>query len=180
VPWRTSRRGVFEGTGKFTKRDDAPSTSPPGRSRIITAAGRPPGRDLLMGVNHAVRPAEATRSSRTRRARPTARAVRKVLTIRSSSERLDDDHPLLTPTTRTSSTWPHKDLRRAALRRFPMIPTTTGAARPWAKCCRGSRASSRCHARPDADVSWSTWPCSAREDDRHEVNAAFGRPRQAP
>jgi len=38
--------------------------------------------------------------------------------------------------------FPHKDLRRARAAALSMIPTTTGAAKAWARCCRRSRASS--------------------------------------
>ena len=78
---------------------------------------------------------------------------------------------------------PHKDLRRARAAALSMIPTTTGAARRSARCCRSSRAgstASRCACRRRTSRSSISPRSSTRRPPREEVNAALqgrgGRP----
>ena len=90
LPWKDLGVDVvFEGTGKFTKRDDAAKHITAGAKRvIITAPATAPDATMVVGVNHEMYNPRSTSSSRTRRARRTAsRRSPRCSTTRSASRR---------------------------------------------------------------------------------------------
>ena len=133
LPWKDLGVDVvFEGTGKFTKRDDAAKHIAGGAKRvIITAPATGPDGTFVMGVNHEhVRPGQARRRLERLVHDQLPRAVRQgAARHRSASckgwmttiHSYTNDQQLLD--------LPHKDLRRARAAALSMIPTTTGAAK---------------------------------------------------
>ena len=122
---------MFEGTGKFTKRDDAAKHVAAGAKRvIITAPATGPDGTFVMGVNHETYdPAKhvviSNASCTTNCLAPFAKV-------------LDDNFGIVRGWMTTIHAYtndqnlldlPHKDLRRARAAALSMIPTTTGAAK---------------------------------------------------
>jgi glyceraldehyde 3-phosphate dehydrogenase len=131
LPWKDlGVEVVFEGTGRFTKRDDAARHLSAGaRKVIITAPAKGPDVSLVMGVNeqkyspsdhHIISNASCT----TNCLAPLAKVVHERFGIRkgwmTTIHSYTNDQNLLD--------LPHKDLRRARAAAMSMIPTTTGAA----------------------------------------------------
>ena len=131
LPWKDLGVDfVFEGTGKFTKRDDASKHLTGGAKRvIITAPAKQPDITVVMGVNHdAYDPAKhrviSNASCTTNCLAPVAKILDEHFTIlkgwMTTVHSYTNDQQLLD--------LPHKDLRRARAAALSMIPTTTGAA----------------------------------------------------
>ena len=131
LPWKDlGVEVVFEGTGKFTKRDDAAKHLTAGAKRvIITAPAKGPDVSVVMGVNHeSYDPAKhhiiSNASCTTNCLAPTAKVLHESFGIRkgwmTTVHSYTNDQQLLD--------LPHKDLRRARAAALSMIPTTTGAA----------------------------------------------------
>jgi glyceraldehyde 3-phosphate dehydrogenase len=131
LPWKELGVDVvFEGTGRFTSRDDAAKHLTAGAKKvIITAPAKKPDVSLVMGVNeqtyvpanhHIISNASCT----TNCLAPLAKAVHEAFGIRkgwmTTIHSYTNDQNLLD--------LPHKDLRRARAAALSMIPTTTGAA----------------------------------------------------
>ena len=122
---------VFEGTGLFTKRDDAAKHIAAGAKRvIITAPATGPDATLLMGVNHETYdPAKhvivSNASCTTNCLAPFAKVLHEQFGIvkgwMTTIHSYTNDQQLLD--------LPHKDMRRARAAALSMIPTTTGAAK---------------------------------------------------
>ena len=132
LPWKDlGVEVVFEGTGKFTKRDDAMKHVAAGARRVvITAPATSPDVTLLMGVNHELYdPAKhviiSNASCTTNCLAPVAKVLQESFGIRkgwmTTIHSYTNDQNVLD--------FPHKDLRRARAAAINMIPTTTGAAR---------------------------------------------------
>ena len=121
---------VFEGTGRFTKREDAAKHIAGGAKRVmITAPATGPDATLLMGVNHELYdPARhlvvSNASCTTNCLAPFAKVLHEQFGIvkgwMTTIHSYTNDQRLLD--------LPHKDLRRARAAAMSMIPTTTGAA----------------------------------------------------
>jgi glyceraldehyde 3-phosphate dehydrogenase len=131
LPWKALGVDVvFEGTGRFTKRDDAARHLAAGAKKvIITAPAKGPDVSLVMGVNeekydpanhHIISNASCT----TNCLAPLVKVVHQKFGIRrgwmTTIHSYTNDQNLLD--------LPHKDLRRARAAALSMIPTTTGAA----------------------------------------------------
>ena len=132
LPWKDLGVDVvFEGTGKFTKKDDAAKHIAAGAKRvIITAPATGPDGTFVMGVNHeSYDPAKhvviSNASCTTNCLAPFAKV-------------LDDNFGIVRGWMTTIHAYtndqnlldlPHKDLRRARAAAMSMIPTTTGAAK---------------------------------------------------
>jgi glyceraldehyde 3-phosphate dehydrogenase len=122
---------VFEGTGRFTKRDDAAKHLDAGAKKvIITAPATGPDATFVMGVNedtydpskhHVVSNASCT----TNCLAPFVKVIDEAFGIKkgwmTTIHSYTNDQQLLD--------LPHKDLRRARAAALSMIPTTTGAAK---------------------------------------------------
>ena len=122
---------VFEGTGKFTKRDDAAKHLAAGAKKvIITAPATNPDVTVVLGVNdgaydkakhHIISNASCT----TNCLAPVAKVLDETFGIRrgwmTTIHAYTNDQNLLD--------LPHKDLRRARAAAMSIIPTTTGAAK---------------------------------------------------
>jgi glyceraldehyde 3-phosphate dehydrogenase len=132
LPWKDlGVEAVFEGTGKFTKRDDAAKHIAGGAKRvIITAPATGPDGTFVMGVNHeAYDPAKhqviSNASCTTNCLAPFAKVLQDSFGIvkgwMTTIHSYTNDQQLLD--------LPHKDLRRARAAALSMIPTTTGAAK---------------------------------------------------
>jgi glyceraldehyde 3-phosphate dehydrogenase len=132
LPWRDLGVDmVFEGTGKFTKRDDAAKHIAAGAKRvIITAPATGPDASFVMGVNHELYdPAKhavvSNASCTTNCLAPFAKVLHDSFGIKkgwmTTIHSYTNDQNLLD--------LPHKDLRRARAAAMSMIPTTTGAAK---------------------------------------------------
>jgi len=132
LPWKDlGVEVVFEGTGKFTKRDDAMKHVAAGARRVvITAPATSPDVTLLMGVNHELYdPAKhviiSNASCTTNCLAPVAKVLQESFGIRkgwmTTIHSYTNDQNVLD--------FPHKDLRRARAAALSMIPTTTGAAK---------------------------------------------------
>jgi glyceraldehyde 3-phosphate dehydrogenase len=132
LPWKELGVDVvFEGTGKFTKRDDAAKHVAAGAKRvIITAPATGPDATLLMGVNHEIYdPSKhvilSNASCTTNCLAPVAKVLQDSFGIRkgwmTTIHSYTNDQNVLD--------FPHKDLRRARAAALSMIPTTTGAAK---------------------------------------------------
>jgi glyceraldehyde 3-phosphate dehydrogenase len=132
LPWKElGVEVVFEGTGLFTKRDDAAKHLTGGAKRvIITAPATGPDATFVMGVNEgSYDPAKhqvvSNASCTTNCLAPFAKVLHEsfglakgwMTTIHSYT----NDQQLLD--------LPHKDIRRARAAALSMIPTTTGAAK---------------------------------------------------
>ena len=132
LPWKDLEVDiVFEGTGKFTKRDDAAKHLTAGaRKVIITAPGKNEDVTLVMGVNHlSYKPAEhhviSNASCTTNCLVPVVKVIKErfgfVKGLMSTVHSYTNDQNILD--------LPHKDLRRARAAAMSIIPTTTGAAK---------------------------------------------------
>ena len=122
---------VFEGTGRFTKREDAAKHLAAGAKKvIITAPATGPDVTVVLGVNdgaydknahHIVSNASCT----TNCLAPVAKVIDETFGIRrgwmTTVHAYTNDQNLLD--------LPHKDLRRARAAAMSIIPTTTGAAK---------------------------------------------------
>jgi glyceraldehyde 3-phosphate dehydrogenase len=122
---------VFEGTGIFTKRDDAAKHIAAGAKRvIITAPATGPDGTFVMGVNHeqydpAKHVVVSNASCTTNCLAPFVKVLDEQFGIvkgwMTTIHSYTNDQQLLD--------LPHKDLRRARAAAMSMIPTTTGAAK---------------------------------------------------
>jgi glyceraldehyde 3-phosphate dehydrogenase len=132
LPWKDLGVDVvFEGTGKFTKRDDAAKHIAAGAKRvIITAPATGPDGTFVMGVNHeqydpAAHAVISNASCTTNCLAPFAKVLNDQFGIlrgwMTTIHAYTNDQNLLD--------LPHKDLRRARAAALSMIPTTTGAAK---------------------------------------------------
>jgi glyceraldehyde 3-phosphate dehydrogenase len=132
LPWKDLGVDVvFEGTGKFTKRDDAAKHIGAGAKRvIITAPATGPDATLVVGVNHEIYdPAKhviiSNASCTTNCLAPLAKVLNDSFGIKkgwmTTIHSYTNDQNVLD--------FPHKDLRRARAAALSMIPTTTGAAK---------------------------------------------------
>ena len=132
LPWKDLGVDVvFEGTGKFTKRDDAAKHLAAGAKRvIITAPATGPDATFVMGVNHeSYDPAKhviiSNASCTTNCLAPLAKVLNDSFAIKkgwmTTIHSYTNDQNVLD--------FPHKDLRRARAAALSMIPTTTGAAK---------------------------------------------------
>jgi glyceraldehyde 3-phosphate dehydrogenase len=132
LPWKDLGVDVvFEGTGKFTKRDDAAKHIAAGAKRvIITAPATGPDASFVMGVNHELYdPAKhavvSNASCTTNCLAPFVKVLHDSFGIKkgwmTTIHSYTNDQNLLD--------LPHKDLRRARAAALSMIPTTTGAAK---------------------------------------------------
>ena len=131
LPWKDlGVEVVFEGTGRFTARDDAAKHVAAGAKRvIITAPAKKPDATFVMGVNHdSYDPAKhqvvSNASCTTNCLAPAAKVLHETFGIEkgwmTTIHSYTNDQQLLD--------LPHKDLRRARAAALSMIPTTTGAA----------------------------------------------------
>jgi glyceraldehyde 3-phosphate dehydrogenase len=131
LPWKDLGVDlVFEGTGKFTKRDDAAKHLAAGARRVmITAPAKGPDVTVVMGVNHeAYDPAKhqivSNASCTTNCLAPMVKVLHETFGVRKgwmmTVHSYTNDQQLLD--------LPHKDLRRARAAALSIIPTTTGAA----------------------------------------------------
>jgi glyceraldehyde 3-phosphate dehydrogenase len=132
LPWKDLGVDVvFEGTGKFTKRDDAAKHIAAGAKRvIITAPATGPDASFVMGVNNdTYDPAKhviiSNASCTTNCLAPFAKVLNDSFVIKkgwmTTIHSYTNDQNILD--------LPHKDLRRARAAGLSMIPTTTGAAK---------------------------------------------------
>jgi len=132
LPWKDLGVDVvFEGTGKFTKRDDAAKHIAAGAKRVvITAPATGPDGTFVMGVNHEqYDPAKhvivSNASCTTNCLAPFAKVLQDSFGIKkgwmTTIHSYTNDQNVLD--------FPHKDLRRARAAALSMIPTTTGAAK---------------------------------------------------
>ncbi len=132
LPWKDLGVDVvFEGTGKFTKRDDAAKHIAAGAKRvIITAPATGPDAMLVVGVNHEIYdPSKhviiSNASCTTNCLAPVAKVLNDSFVIKkgwmTTIHSYTNDQNILD--------FPHKDLRRARAAALSMIPTTTGAAK---------------------------------------------------
>jgi len=132
LPWKDLGVDVvFEGTGKFTKRDDAAKHIAAGAKRvIITAPATAPDATLVVGVNHEIYdPSKhvivSNASCTTNCLAPVAKVLQTSFGIKkgwmTTIHSYTNDQNVLD--------FPHKDLRRARAAALSMIPTTTGAAK---------------------------------------------------
>jgi glyceraldehyde 3-phosphate dehydrogenase len=131
LPWKDLGVDVvFEGTGRFTDRQDAAKHVAAGAKKvIITAPAKKPDATFVMGVNHETYdPAKhqviSNASCTTNCLAPIAKVLHETFGIEkgwmTTVHAYTNDQQLLD--------LPHKDLRRARAAALSMIPTTTGAA----------------------------------------------------
>jgi len=131
LPWKDLGVDVvFEGTGRFTKKEDASKHIQAGAKRvIITAPAKGPDVTVVMGVNHEnYDPAKhkiiSNASCTTNCLAPIAKVLDESFGITkgwmTTVHSYTNDQQLLD--------LPHKDLRRARAAALSIIPTTTGAA----------------------------------------------------
>src|SRR5688572_15071436 len=131
LPWKDLGVDVvFEGTGRFTNREDAAKHIAAGAKRvIITAPAKKPDVTIVMGVNHTqYDPAKhqilSNASCTTNCLAPIAKVLDEAFGIQkgwmTTVHAYTNDQNLLD--------LPHKDLRRARAAALSIIPTTTGAA----------------------------------------------------
>jgi glyceraldehyde 3-phosphate dehydrogenase len=131
LPWKDLGVDiVFEGTGRFTNREDAAKHVAAGAKRVvITAPAKKPDATFVMGVNHeSYDPAKHTiisnASCTTNCLAPIAKVLDESFGISkgwmTTCHAYTNDQQLLD--------LPHKDLRRARAAALSIIPTTTGAA----------------------------------------------------
>ena len=131
LPWKSLGVDVvFEGTGRFTNREDAAKHISSGAKRvIITAPAKKPDVMIVMGVNHetydpATHHIISNASCTTNCLAPLAKVLHESFGIQkgwmNTIHSYTNDQQLLD--------LPHKDLRRARAAALSMIPTTTGAA----------------------------------------------------
>ena len=131
LPWKDLGVDVvFEGTGKFTNRDDAAKHIAGGAKRvIITAPGKKVDGSFVMGVNNTqYDPAKhvivSNASCTTNCLAPVVKVLHEAFGLKrgwmTTVHAYTNDQNLLD--------LPHKDLRRARAAALSIIPTTTGAA----------------------------------------------------
>jgi glyceraldehyde 3-phosphate dehydrogenase len=131
LPWKSLGVDVvFEGTGLFTKRDDAAKHISAGAKKVvITAPAKSPDLTIVLGVNEdKYDPAKhhilSNASCTTNCLAPIAKVLHEKYGIRkgwmTTVHSYTNDQQLLD--------LPHKDLRRARAAALSIIPTTTGAA----------------------------------------------------
>ncbi len=131
LPWKSLGVDVvFEGTGLFTKRDDAAKHISAGAKKVvITAPAKNPDLTIVLGVNEdKYDPAKhhilSNASCTTNCLAPIAKVLHEQFGIRkgwmTTVHSYTNDQQLLD--------LPHKDLRRARAAALSIIPTTTGAA----------------------------------------------------
>src|SRR3954451_11711796 len=131
LPWKSLGVDVvFEGTGLFTKRDDAAKHITAGAKKVvITAPAKSPDLTVVLGVNEdKYDPAKhhilSNASCTTNCLAPVAKILHETVGIRkgwmTTVHSYTNDQNLLD--------LPHKDLRRARAAALSIIPTTTGAA----------------------------------------------------
>ncbi len=131
LPWKDLGVDVvFEGTGRFTNRDDAAKHLATGAKKvIITAPAKKPDVMVVMGVNHESYDPKghhivSNASCTTNCLAPVAKVLHETFGIKSAwmttVHAYTNDQNLLD--------LPHKDLRRARAAALSIIPTTTGAA----------------------------------------------------
>ncbi|MEO6223248.1 MAG: type I glyceraldehyde-3-phosphate dehydrogenase [Vicinamibacterales bacterium] len=131
LPWKDLGVDVvFEGTGRFTNREDAAKHITAGAKRvIITAPAKNPDVTVVMGVNHETYdPAShhiiSNASCTTNCLAPIVKVLHESFGLKSgwmtTVHAYTNDQNLLD--------LPHKDLRRARAAALSIIPTTTGAA----------------------------------------------------
>ncbi|MEO8520823.1 MAG: type I glyceraldehyde-3-phosphate dehydrogenase, partial [Acidobacteriota bacterium] len=131
LPWKALGVDVvFEGTGLFTKRDDAAKHITAGAKKVvITAPAKNPDLTIVLGVNEdKYDPARhhilSNASCTTNCLAPIAKVLHEQFGIRkgwmTTVHSYTNDQQLLD--------LPHKDLRRARAAALSIIPTTTGAA----------------------------------------------------
>jgi glyceraldehyde 3-phosphate dehydrogenase len=131
LPWKDLGVDVvFEGTGRFTNREDAAKHITAGAKRvIITAPAKKPDVTLVMGVNHETYEPGAHQiisnaSCTTNCLAPVVKVLHEAFGLKSgwmtTVHAYTNDQNLLD--------LPHKDLRRARAAALSIIPTTTGAA----------------------------------------------------
>ena len=131
LPWKDLGVDVvFEGTGRFTNREDAAKHIAAGAKRvIITAPAKKPDVTLVMGVNHETYDPGAHQiisnaSCTTNCLAPVVKVLHETFGVKSgwmtTVHAYTNDQNLLD--------LPHKDLRRARAAALSIIPTTTGAA----------------------------------------------------
>jgi glyceraldehyde 3-phosphate dehydrogenase len=131
LPWKDLGVDVvFEGTGKFTNRDDAAKHIAAGAKRvIITAPGKKVDGSFVMGVNNELYdPAKhfivSNASCTTNCLAPVVKVLHESFGLKrgwmTTVHSYTNDQQLLD--------LPHKDLRRARAAALSIIPTTTGAA----------------------------------------------------
>src|SRR3954466_12352168 len=131
LPWKSLGVDVvFEGTGLFTKRDDAAKHIAAGAKKvIITAPAKSPDLTVVLGVNEdKYDPAKhqiiSNASCTTNCLAPVAKILHETFGIKkgwmTTVHSYTNDQQLLD--------LPHKDLRRARAAALSIIPTTTGAA----------------------------------------------------
>ncbi len=131
LPWKDLGVDVvFEGTGRFTKRDDAAKHLTAGAKKvIITAPAKGPDVSIVLGVNDekydaAIHHIISNASCTTNCLAPVAKVLHETFGIQrgwmTTIHSYTNDQQLLD--------LPHKDLRRARAAALSMIPTTTGAA----------------------------------------------------
>jgi glyceraldehyde 3-phosphate dehydrogenase len=131
LPWKSLGVDVvFEGTGLFTKRDDAAKHLAAGAKKVvITAPAKSPDLTVVLGVNedkydpakhHIISNASCT----TNCLAPVVKVLHETFGIRkgwmTTVHSYTNDQQLLD--------LPHKDMRRARAAALSIIPTTTGAA----------------------------------------------------
>jgi glyceraldehyde 3-phosphate dehydrogenase len=131
LPWKSLGVDVvFEGTGLFTKRDDAAKHIAAGAKKVvITAPAKGPDLTVVLGVNeekydpakhHIISNASCT----TNCLAPVVKVLHETFGIRkgwmTTVHSYTNDQQLLD--------LPHKDMRRARAAALSIIPTTTGAA----------------------------------------------------
>ena len=132
LPWKELGVDVvFEGTGLFTKKEDAAKHLAAGAKRvIITAPATGPDATFVMGVNHETYdPAKhvviSNASCTTNCLAPMVKVLHESFTVASGMmttiHSYTNDQRILD--------LPHKDLRRARAAAMSIIPTTTGAAK---------------------------------------------------
>jgi glyceraldehyde 3-phosphate dehydrogenase len=132
LPWKDLGVDVvFEGTGIFTKRDDAAKHLTAGAKKvIITAPATGPDVTIVLGVNDGAYDKKAhhivsNASCTTNCLAPVAKVLDESFGIRrgwmTTVHAYTNDQNLLD--------LPHKDLRRARAAAMSIIPTTTGAAK---------------------------------------------------
>jgi len=138
LPWKELGVGlVVESTGLFLDREKAGKHLEGGAKRvIITAPAKDPDLTIVLGVNdNMYRPESHKIISNASCTTNCLAPVAKVLADRFGFKRgimttihsYTNDQKILDQ--------PHKDLRRARAAAVSMIPTTTGAARPWGWFC---------------------------------------------
>jgi glyceraldehyde 3-phosphate dehydrogenase len=131
LPWKSLGVDVvFEGTGLFTKRDDAAKHITAGAKKVvITAPAKSPDLTVVLGVNEdKYDPAKhqiiSNASCTTNCLAPIVKVLHETFGIRkgwmTTVHSYTNDQQLLD--------LPHKDMRRARAAALSIIPTTTGAA----------------------------------------------------